>query len=190
MKKSYLDTLNQQLRFQRNCFVALCFLLAATAALLSIFLFGKNERIVVVPPVVEKEFWVEDKRVSPSYLEQYAYFLAQILFGKSSHSAPQQREIALRHVAPEFAGGIKKKLLDEEELLIKQNASYTFFPVHVQLNPKTNEVLIEGDRVFYVSGKQVSSEREGYILSFRYSAGKLLLTGITSKESKEGSCAR
>ena len=182
MKRSYLETVTQELRFQRNLFLVLCFMLTAISLSLSLFLFQKSERVVVVPPVVEKEFWVDGKNVSAAYLEQYGYFLAQLLLGKSSYSAPNQRGVLLRHVAPEFSGALRKKLLEEEELLKQQNASYTFYPISVQANPKTKEVHIEGERVFYVSGKQISSEREVYVLSFTFTGGKLFLTGVSSKE--------
>ena len=190
MKRDFLEKSSEYLRFQRNIFAALAVLLSITLVLMSSFLFLKRERIIVTPPIIEKEFWVEGKKVSPTYLEQYGYFLGQLLLGKSSQSAPTQRNILLRHTDPSFSGTLRNKLVEEEETLKKQNASYTFFPVMVRVNPEKNEVLIEGDRVFFVSGKQVSSEREGYVLSFNYSGSRLLLTGISSTDNKRDLCAK
>lgn len=187
MKKNILDGTTQQLSFQRNIFAALALLLAVSLILTSSLLFMKRERVVIVPPFVEKEFWVEASHISPTYLEQFGYFLGQLLLGKSAYSSPSQRAILLRHTDPAFVGALKQKLVAEEELLHKQNASYVFYPVVINAVLQKKEVIIEGDRIFYVSGKQVSLERETYVLSFKYTGSRLLLTGIRAVE--QGSVA-
>lgn len=187
MKKEFLDSALHSLKFQRNIFAGITFLLAATILLLSVFLFVKKERIVVVPPIIEKEFWVEGKTVSPTYLEQYGCFLGQLILGKSAHSAQMQRNVLLRHADPSYVGTLKNKLMEEEETLRKQNSSYAFYPVDVKVDISKKEVHITGDRLFFVSGKQVSQEREEYTLSFSYIGSRLLLNGISSKPNKGGS---
>src|SRR3984957_5845880 len=135
MKRELLEKNSEYLLFQRNIFAALSLLLAITLILLSALLFLKRERILVVPPVIEKEFWVDGKNISPTYLAQFGYFLGQLLLSKSSYSAASQRHLILRHADPAFVGILKHKLIEEEETLEKQNASYTFFPVSIQTNP-------------------------------------------------------
>lgn len=190
MKREFSEKCTEYLLFQRNVFSALSILLAITLVLLSAFLFLKRERIIITPPVVEKEFWVDSKTISPTYLEQFGYFLSQLLLGKSSYSAPSQRNLLLRHTDPVFVGTLKQKLIEEEEMLQKQNVSYTFFPVSIRVNQEKKEVLIEGDRVCFVNGKQISSDREGYVLSFNFSGSRLLLSGITSSENRREVCSK
>lgn len=190
MKKEFFETTVHYLRFQRNVFASLTFLLAASLILVSAFLFLKRERVVIVPPVIEKEFWVDADSISPTYLEQYGTFLGQLLLSKSAQSAPTQRSVLLRHTEPRFVEVLKQKLFEEEQLLQKQNAAYTFFPVTIHVDAKKKEVLIEGDRIFYVSGKQISCEREGYILGFHYTGSRLLLSGVTSREKRGELCAK
>jgi conjugal transfer pilus assembly protein TraE len=160
---------------------ALAFLLATSQIVTSSFLFFKSERVIVVPPMVEKEFWVDGKGISPSYLEQMGQFLGQLLLGKSYHSAASQRSVLLHHTEASFTGPLRKKLIEEEEFLKKQNASYVFYPTEMKIDPVELKVLLRGDRVFFVSGNQISSEREGYILSFSYTGSRLVLTGIESE---------
>lgn len=190
MKRDFLDKSSQYLRFQRNVFAAISICLAVSLIMSSSFLFLKRERVVITPAVIEKEFWVDGRSVSPTYLEQFGYFLGQLLLGKSAYSAPSQRTLLLRHTDPQFVHILRKKLIEEEENLTKQNASYTFFPISVRVNQDRNEVLLEGDRVFFVSGKQVSSERESYILSFNLTGSRLLLSGVTAFEEKGAICTK
>lgn len=175
----------QSLRFQRNIFAALTCLLSITLIILASFLFMKNERIIVTPPMVEKEFWVEGKHISPTYLEQYGCFIGQLLLGKSAQSAPMQRTALLRNTAPDFVGPLKNKLIDEEESLQKQNAAYVFYPIEVKVYPQRKEVLLTGDRIFFVSGQKVSQEHEHYLLSFTYTGGRLLLNGVSTPEKQD-----
>lgn len=172
----------RSLIFQRNAFFALSGLLSISLIISTIFLFWKSERIIVVPAVIEKEFWVEPSNVSSTYLEQFGYFLSELVLSKSSQSAPMQRTIILRHTDPGFATELQKKLVEEEKRLEKEKASYVFFPVAVHTDMKAKEVLITGDRTIYVSGKAVSSERESYVLSFNIQGSRPLLKQITAKE--------
>ena len=184
MKKDFLEKTTQYLRYQRNVFASLSFLLSISLILLCLLLFLKKERIIITPPVVEREFWIDADKVSPTYLEQYGCFLGQLLLSKSAQSAPAQRNVLLRHTEPRFVETLRRKLIEEEQILQKQSASYTFFPITIHTDAKKNEVLIEGDRVFYISGKQISCEKEGYILSFHYTGSRLLLSGVTAKEKR------
>lgn len=174
------------LRFQRNIFAVLTLMLATSLIILSLFLFSKRERVVVVPPTVEKSFWIDQHGVSASYLEQYGYFLAQLLLCKSGSSAATQREVLLRHADPEYLPVLRKKLLDEEELLKKQSTSYVFYPRSVETNRERGEVRIEGDRLLFVSDKRVSSQPESYLLRFRYTGSRLLLTEVSAVGEKNG----
>lgn len=183
MKQSYMKEHVESLRFQRNMFAGLCTVLACTTLLTSLFLFMKNDRVIITPPVLDKSMWVDSYAVSPSYLEQFGVFLGQLLLNKSSSSSPSQREILLRHSSSEYIPFLKQKLLEEEEKLKKQNISYVFYPSQVTVNAETWEVTLSGDRSTFVGAKQISFNKERYQLQFMYSGGRLLLKGI--KEVKD-----
>ena len=47
-------------------------------------------------------------------------------------------------------------------------------------------LLLTGDRLVFIGGKEASKEREGYLLRFNYSGSRLLLKEITlEKEEKK-----
>jgi conjugal transfer pilus assembly protein TraE len=171
----------QFLLFQRNVFVALTLLLAVALVINGSFLFFKHERVVVVPPIVEREFWVDTHTVSPSYLEQFGYFLGQLLLTKSSQSAASQRAIILRHTDPAYAGKLKQRLIEEEQILQKQSTSYVFYPIETQANLDAMSLKLTGERIVFVGGKQVSSSAEEYRFRFSYDGTHLLLTEIISE---------
>lgn len=182
-----LDAYQRSLRqmfYQRNVLLGLTALLAVSQVVLSIFLFLKNEKTIIVPGVVEKEFWVSIDSVSPTYLEQYGYFIGQLLLNKSAHSASTQKRQLLRHTAPQLASDLHRKLTEEEAMLTKQNAAYVFYPVNIQVNQNELSVILTGDKTVYVAGKAVSTDRENYTFSFSYDGARLLLKEIKSMESQ------
>lgn len=145
----------------------------------------KQERVIIVPPVIEKEFWVDAQQVSPTYLEQFGCFLGQLILSKSPQSAASQRTVVLRHTAPEYAGTLKQRLIEEEEILKKQSTSYVFYPVDIQANIEQMSILLNGDKVIMMGGKEVCKEKEGYILRFTYSGARLLLKEIMAEKKEQ-----
>ena len=170
----------QGLEFQRNIFLAFSVISSFTLLIMSAFIFMKKERVLVVPPVVEKEFWVDAKSVSATYLEQMGLFLSQLILNKSPQSAASQRSTLLRHTDQIFTETLKQRLIEEEEVLTKQNASYVFYPVDIKVNLSEMSLILRGDRLLFVAGKQVSNVSQEYIFHFSCLGARLLLKGITS----------
>jgi conjugal transfer pilus assembly protein TraE len=166
------------IRNQRNLLFVLCCLLIFSLIVNSIFLLSKNERIVIVPPIVEKEFWVEEHKVSPTYLEQFGCFLGQILLTKSYYTAEAQRKTLLRHVDPAYITGLTERLEKEQEMLGKANSSYVFYITGIEVNLETKSVLLKGNRLFAVGNKVLSEEKESYLLGFSYKDSRLLLNRL------------
>lgn len=183
MKRDFLKKSLQGLEFQRNIFLAFSVVTSLSLLIVSMFLFVKKERIVIVPPVLEKEFWVDTQSISATYLEQMGLFLSQLLLNKSPQSAASQRSTLLRHTDPLFTIALKQRLVEEEEILTKQNASYVFYPVDMKVNLSEMSLILQGDRLLFVAGKQVSSVREEYTLHFSYAGARLLLKSITNGNS-------
>ncbi len=181
MNRGYFEVSYQQAVNQRNWLALLSLILSLVLLVISAFLFFKTERVIIVPPHIEKELWVDGNSVSPTYLEQFGSFTSQLLFTKSASSAANQRSIILRHTDSGYSPSLRHKLIEEEALLKKQNASYVFYPVEITVNPEKMEVLITGDHKYFVGDKQVSSDKAVYLLSFTYNGSGLFLNEVTAK---------
>jgi conjugal transfer pilus assembly protein TraE len=172
----------QSLRMQRVYLGLLCILLAVALSVGALFLFSKEERVIVVPPVVDKPFWVENNKVSVSYLEQFGTFLSGMVLSKTPSTAQAQRNSILKYTTANFYGALKQRLLEEEEKIKKQNASIVFFTTGVTPNLKNLEVYLEGERVFFVGDKKISTKKEKYRFSFSYEFGALRLSGVSYED--------
>lgn len=168
----------RSLTVQRNVFVSLVFCLVFLAMILCILLFKKTEKVIVVPATIEKEFWVEGSRVSPSYLEQMGCFIGDLLLTRSPASADIQLTILMRQVDPSFAPRLGEKLSKELAKLKKDKASYVFFKTNVVVNPESLSVVLEGDRTLFLGDKVLSNARESYRLGFSNFGGRLQLASL------------
>ena len=170
------------LTVQRNVFLSLAFCLVFLTVLLSLLLFRKTERVIVVPATIEKEFWVEGANVSPSYLEQMGCFVGDLLLTRSPSSADMQLTILMRQVDPHFAPHLREKLSKELAKLRKDKASYVFFKINVVVNPDNLSVTLEGDRTLFLGDKVLSNVRESYRLGFANNGGRLQLASLERVE--------
>lgn len=175
----------RSLTVQRNMFLAITFFLLILIFIMTCLLFKKTERVVVVPAVIEKEFWVEGTSVSPSYLEQIGCFVGDLLLTRSPSSADMQLTILMRQIAPNFAPLLTSKLAAELIKLKKDNASYVFFRTKVITDPANQSVILEGDRVLFLGDKILSTTKESYRLGFIHFGGRLLLASIERNEEKK-----
>src|SRR4051812_33799533 len=95
--------------------------LASGSILLNIILaiafimLSNNERIVMVPPSINKSFWVTANQVSPEYLSEMSLFFASLRFNITPSNAIMQREQLLRYVHPSLYESLKIELVAEAD---------------------------------------------------------------------------
>ncbi len=150
---------------------------------LVLFVFIGHERIVVVPPTVEKSFWVTSAKVSPEYLSEMSLFFANLRLNVTASSATTQRELLLRFIAPKNYNEIKTELLNEAEILKKNHITTAFFPVNVDVDTKKLIARITGDLQSTVGDSHLPSERVTYQISYIYSGGRLFVVAFEEAKS-------
>ncbi|MFB5616680.1 MAG: TraE/TraK family type IV conjugative transfer system protein [Nitrosopumilus sp.] len=171
----------QYLKFQRNVFSSLAFLMAIALSVISCFLFLREEKVIIIPHNLEKSVWVKGQTVSPSYLEQQALFLSQLLLSKTPSSTRDQNGELLRHTSPNFFGTLQEKLQIEEKMIREQGSSFVFFLKTSEVFPDKMQVKLSGDRHVYLGGKVISCSKEECILSFKMTGQIPLLDGVEIK---------
>src|SRR5690606_10636810 len=122
----------------------------------------RSERVVVIPPEINREFWIEKNRVSAAYLEEMALFYADMILESSPSSAAYKREIILRNTTSEGYGALKSRLVEDEQRLKKEHLSTSFQPNTVKVNPNKLMVEINGDLLRFVGDKRISQSRDVY----------------------------
>ena len=175
-----LASLREGLSSTRRATTFLVVLLLAamvTNLILAVFVIrmAGHERIVVVPPVVHKTFWLETERVSPEYLEQMGYFLMQLTLNVTPQSVDHQSKVLLSYAAPGAFGELRTALAATAERLKRDGAATVFSAQDITVDERTMKVGVRGQLTTYVSDRRVSEVAKGYAIEFQYSAGRIYL---------------
>lgn len=166
---------------QRNWTIAGLLVYGIVASLTVLAQIG-TERTILVPPVTEKTFWVSANKVSASYLEQMAEFVAYHILDVSPANIDYKREILLRYVNPEAHGELRTRQ-EIEAARVKQDNVSTMFSIQ-QLTPDEDRmsVVLRGRLTTFVNGTRTSEDDRAYLAEFDYSGGRISLK--TFKEMK------
>ena len=115
-----------------------------------------RERVVVVPPAINKTFWVEADRVSGEYLEQMAYFLMQLTLNVTPVSVDHQSKVLLQYATPASFGELRAALLAAAERLKRDGASTVFSAQDLVVDEAGQRVGVRGQLTTFISDRRVS----------------------------------
>ncbi len=147
------------------------------ALLIILNLLGAS-RTIVVPPSMNKSFWVERDRVSSEYLEQMGSFVAWLILDVTPSSIDWKREILLGYVLPDQHGALKTRQEIEAARLKRINASTVFMPQQLVPSEEAQNVTVRGRLRTLVNGQETSNELKAYLVEFSYVGGRMHLQGF------------
>lgn len=153
------------------------------ALLMSLFINLRTlgmERTVVVPPNIQKTFWLTAETGSKEYLNQMAAFVAWLILDVDPSTVDWKKDLLLDFMDPDDHGAMKTKLELAAHRLKAMNASTSFLPQQLNVNEKDLSVVLHGRLRRQVNGEETSKETRGYLAQFSFAGGRIHL-----KEFKE-----
>lgn len=142
---------------------------------LSLFYLVGKERIVVVPPIVSRDFWVSTDAVSDSYLEQMADFFAGLLLNVTPSSFATRFEHLLQHVEPGAYHTFKSQLVEQQLEIERRALSSSFYPSSFKIDKKRLLVELKGELKLMVGNAPLQSQSKVYELHFVQRQGRLYI---------------
>lgn len=185
MKLDFFQENILDLRVQRNILGLLSGSLVLITIVLSIVVFYKRERVILVPPRITKQLWVQGNQVSKEYLTEMGAYFSKLFLDLSPSTASYNHGTLLTYATPEAYGSLKKQFLKEGEEYSKLQLSTHFKPTEVLANPETLEVTIKGSMSSYVAGKHIRDSQETVAIQFTHRDAGLLLERVTGGLSSE-----
>jgi conjugal transfer pilus assembly protein TraE len=182
-QKRDLDRANQTIGGQNLLIIGLL-ALSIVLAVTAYSLVGR-ERVILVPPTVSKSFWLDSEKVSGDYLDQMALFLAHLMLNISPRSVDFQAKTLLQYASPEAYAELKTAMASTSERLKRDNAVTLFQPVTFTIDEPGMRVVINGVLATYIGDKRVTETSKVYLIEFRYSGGKLYLSGFKETSSND-----
>ncbi len=160
--------------------------LAAAVLLCVIGLVSSSNRmrVVLIPPTIDKTFWVEHNQVSASYLEQMAAFISYLILDVSPGSVDWKRGLLQQYVTESSAGELEQRQVEQAAELKKINATTQFSIQGVESDSKRMAVRLRGSLATYINGSRISEERKTFLATFAYSGGRIHLSKFEEVQEK------
>lgn len=158
-----------------NFFLRSLCLLLALGLILNASFFKKKERVIIVPPEIQKRFWVESNKVSPEYLEQMGVFFATLGGNLSPSNAAYNVKFLSNYIPSDVYSDIKTELSAQAHYIVKNNITQAFFPNAIKVIDGENRVLIEGNVVRNIGTTRISNEKMVFNIKFRVNNFSLLI---------------
>ena len=170
------NDLKEMRRRNRGLGMAVGGLIAALLASLVIVLnLIGTERTVVVPPSIDKTFWITKDHASHEYLEQMGAFIAWLILDVTPASIDWKKDVLLNYVAPDQHGAMKSRQEVEAERLKRINASTAFLPQQLVANETSQSVVVRGRLRTQVNGQDTAAETKAYLAEFQFVGGRIHL---------------
>ena len=132
-------------------------------------------RTVVVPPSINKSFWVSRDKASGEYLEQMGSFVAWLVLDVTPATIDWKKDILLGYVEPEQHGELKTRQELQAARLKRINASTFFLPQQLVPSEDTQSVVVRGRLRTLVNGLETANELKAYQIEFGYGGGRVHL---------------
>jgi conjugal transfer pilus assembly protein TraE len=133
-----------------------------------------TERTVIVPPNIDKSFWVSRDKASREYLEQMAGYVSWLMLDVTPSTVDWKRNVLLNWVAPDQHAAMKTKMDLEADRLRTNNASTSFLIQQLTADEKEQSVLVTGRLRRQINGTDVAEpETRSYLAQFLYTGGRV-----------------
>jgi conjugal transfer pilus assembly protein TraE len=132
-------------------------------------------RTVIVPPSIDKSFWVSRDKASSEYLEQMGSFIAWLVLDVTPSSIDWKKGVLLGYVEPGQYGALKTRQEVEAERLKRINASTLFMPQQLVPSEEAQTVVVRGRLRTLVNGFETGNDLKAYLVEFSFNGARMHL---------------
>lgn len=173
----------RELRFMRT--LALWAGVIILLQMMAIFRLAGTEKTILVPPNINRSFWVGSDTASSEYLEQMAYWYAGLALSITPTSADYQNSLFLKYAAPDQAGKLQADMGARADFLKKNNAATQFSVRNIKVDTDNLKVALSGTLDTWVSDKKAGERNATYMVGFKFINGKLYVSDFKETSDQD-----
>jgi conjugal transfer pilus assembly protein TraE len=185
MKRILQKSRIRHLTEKRNGYLIIAVGSIVVNILLSIYICNanSNEKIIFIPPVVDKPFWVSSNASSPEYLSMMNLLFTDLLLNITPSNAGMKHAIFLKYVDSKYYANFKTKLIEQEDQLKKEHTTISFQLIKPEVDVQNLVAKVTGDVQYTVGDTILPSKRLTYQMKFSYHSGLLQVTSFEEVKS-------
>ena len=175
MREGRYQSLFAEVLWRRNLWMVVALIMAVANLGLSgwVLTSDTREKTIVVPPTLDRSFWVHGDEVSPDYLEQMAVYFASLALSYNPDNIRHQVTLFLRYADPEGYGALAARLEGDTEKVERNRLASVFYPQEIRI--KGYQVALTGQLITLVGDKQTEQRQTAFLIAFAYRNGRLFV---------------
>lgn len=175
MKRILQKARIKHLTEKRNSYLMIAIGSIAVNILFGIYIntISSNEKIYLVPPVIDKPFWISAKEVSPEYLIGMNLLFTDLLLNVTPSNAAMKHRLFLGYVDSRYYEKFKTELISQEERLKKEHMTISFQLTDPDVDAEKLTARVTGDLLYTVGETRLPIKHITYEMKFTYHLGRL-----------------
>lgn len=132
-----------------------------------------THRETIVPPSIQKSFWVDGEKVAPEYLEQMGKFLIDLALNNTPLNCETNRIALLKYVGSGSYGNINAQQAANCKIIQQSRLSNFFAASNVTVSEKERAVIFTGSMGRWLGEKRLPEKSAAYRIKMGYSGGRI-----------------
>lgn len=132
----------------------------------------KYQKVIIMPPVMEKKFEISGKSVDEEYVRQFSRYIIGLLITYSPQSVKGQYNEILLHTYPGSYSKFKKKLDDTIIDIEKLSVSSVFYIQSVKVDTSKQTISIGGIKRQFSQDHRVFDGKSNYQITYTVVDGR------------------
>lgn len=150
-----------------------------------------SDRTLVVPPSIEKSFWVSRDKVSREYLEEMAAYVSWLVLDVTPSTIDWKRNALLDWASPTDYAELKRQMDIEADRLRRNNATTSFLIQQLVADETKQAVVVTGRLRRQINGADVGdAEPRSYRVQFKYAGGRTQVESFKEVAHAQGNPTR
>lgn len=142
-----------------------------------------NERIVIVPLNQSSQFWISANEASDKYLTNLGLYTVQLWQNYTPANVDQNFAKLLELAAPQYYPSVKKNLKEKASIAKRYNRnSYSFRKTKVQINTKTQQIIITGVRTRWTKNGKKPSKKIKLLIDYKINNATFSIESLSEKK--------
>lgn len=149
----------------------------------SILKLSTTQKTIILPPKIDKEFWVVSGELSTAYFEQVGFYIADRVMSVSPVSAESSYDTLLPFISddPKELGKIREKLVEQADFIKKENIYQVFYPLHISINNKERYFEVIGTLRKFVGELYIHEVQSSVKVYYSVVSGRLKINNLEIK---------
>lgn len=143
-----------------------------------------THRETLLPPDIQKTFWVDGEKVAPEYLEQMGKFLLDLALNNTPVNCATNRAALLKYVGSGSYAQVNVQQSANCKIIEQSRISMYFQISTVTINEAERQVVFAGSMSRWLNDKRLPERQSAYRLKMGYSGGRIFLQEIVEVDMR------